>query len=33
VTITITDLIELLDAIRAGGVIDAVRRGVELMRP
>jgi putative transposase len=31
VTITNTDLNELLDAIRAGGDIDVVRRGVELM--
>lgn len=30
-TITNTDLNELLDAIRAGGDIDVVRRGVELM--
>jgi len=31
VTITNTDLNQLLDAIRAGGDIDVVRRGVELM--
>ena len=30
-TITNTDLNELLDAVRAGGDIDVVRRGVELM--
>ena len=30
-TITNSDLNELLDAIRAGGDIDVVRRGVELM--
>ena len=31
VTITNSDLNELLDAVRAGGDIDVVRRGVELM--
>ena len=30
-TITNSDLNELLDAVRAGGDIDVVRRGVELM--